>query len=131
MGRSPKIDFKLLSEYLERGMSRKEIAKKFDVTEKSISRAKKKLREQVTKVTVMEAAPVIVKKNLDTVDQLNRINRDTQAILDEAMGRIGGDKECCIRVPETQIKKVKRQNPSMLALRAIAEIRKQILLQIK
>ncbi|MFC1869445.1 helix-turn-helix domain-containing protein [Thermodesulfobacteriota bacterium] len=118
MGRLPKIDIKLLGEYLKKGMSRKEIAKKFDVTEKSITRAKKKLREQVTKVTVMEAAPIVVKKELDTIDALNTINAQTNAVLGTALAELNNKTKTGI-------------DPRYIALRAISEIRQQIGLQLE
>lgn len=143
-----KIDVIKLKRYLKSGKSPTECAKIFGVTGPAISQAKKKLSGLLTKTTVMEAAPVVYQENLNTLEQLNKINQDANEILDLVMGWARGD-ENCIRILETQVKKVKwRENatgedreldiqeikfkdPRELALKAMQEIRSQLKLQLE
>jgi len=148
MARKPKIDIVKLDNLLNKfNKSETECAEYFGVSPSAISKAKSKLNNFITKTTVLEAAPIVYQRNLNTVDQLNKINRDANEILDLVMGWARGD-ENCIRILETQVKKVKWRekdgedreldvqeikfkDPREIALKAMAEIRNQLKLQLE
>jgi len=149
MSRTPRIDSAELHKMLKNGVTKKACAEHFGVTAPAISQAIKKLKNYVTNKTAMETAPIIYKENLNTLDQLNKINKDANEILDLVMGWARGD-EKCIRVLEGQVKKmvyrdsntgedietdiikeIKSKDPRELALKAMGEIRSQLKLQLE
>ena len=69
----PKIDRVKLSQLLKRGKTQREVAQVFGVTEGAISKAKKELNLAVVRNVALENAHRVVGKNLDTVDQLQKI----------------------------------------------------------
>jgi uncharacterized protein YerC len=102
----PKIDKVKLSQMLRSGKAQREIAQVFGVTESAISKAKKELNLNVVKNVVLENAHRVVDKNLNAIDQLYKINEAANKLLDEL-----------------------EQKPD-LKLRAMAEIRNQLRLQL-
>ena len=78
-----KIDIIKLNQMLTSGKSVKECAKQFGVTPSAISQAKKMLSVAVVKNVAMENAHRVVEKNLDAVDQLQKINVEANRLLDE------------------------------------------------
>jgi len=144
-----KIDVKKLAKYISDGKSNRACAKLFGVSDAAVGQAKKRLNKSITiKAASKETAPVIVQKNLDTLGQLSKINESTNEILDLLMGWIRGDDKC-IRILESQVKRfvwrndekgkdeelgvkeVKFKDPRELALKAAAEIRSQLKLQLE
>ena len=101
-----KIDKVKLSQMLRSGKAQREIAQVFGVTESAISKAKKELNLNVVKNVVLENAHRVVDKNLNAIDQLYKINEAANKLLDEL-----------------------EQKPD-LKLRAMAEIRNQLRLQL-
>ena len=102
----PKIDKVKLSQLLRSGKAQREIAQVFGVTESAVSKAKKELNLNVVKNVVLENAHRVVDKNLNAIDQLYKINEAANKLLDEL-----------------------EQKPD-LKLRAMAEIRNQLRLQL-
>ena len=102
----PKIDKVKLSQLLRSGKAQCEIAQVFGVTESAVSKAKKELNLNVVKNVVLENAHRVVDKNLNAIDQLYKINEAANKLLDEL--------------------EVKPD----LKLRAMAEIRNQLRLQL-
>ena len=101
-----KIDRVKLNQMLRAGKPQREIAQVFGVTESAISKAKKELRITVVKNVALENAHRVVDKNLNAIDQLYKINEAANKLLDEL-----------------------EQKPD-LKLRAMAEIRNQLRLQL-
>lgn len=140
MGRA-KIDRVKLSQMLRDGKSQKDVAKALHVSEAAISKAKKELNINVVKNVALENAHRVVDKNLDAVQQLQKINQDANEILDLLMRWNRGDK-AALQVLESQVRKVrvgktekfveefKFKDPRELALRAMQEIRGQLSLQL-
>ena len=138
-----KIDFNELHQLVTKGKGTNEIAKYFSVTPGAVSQAKKKLKISVVKNVALESAHKVVDKNLDTVAQLQKINKDANELLDVLMRWNRGDDEA-LQILETQVRKVKIgkgenseivkqykfKDPRELALRAMAEIRGQLNLQL-
>ncbi len=136
-----KIDRVKLNQMLKRGKSQKAIAQVFGVTESAISKAKKELNISVVKNVALENAHRVVDKNLDAVDQLQRINDNANEILDLLMRWGRGDDEA-LQILESQKKvrvgkdeepviEYKLKDPRELALKAMAEIRGQLKLQLE
>jgi transcriptional regulator with XRE-family HTH domain len=140
----PKIDRVKLNRMLKAGKSQKEIAQVFGVSEGAISKAKKELNVAVVKNVAMENAGRIVDKNLNAIEQLQKINDYANEILDLLMRWNRGDDEA-LQVLESQvttkkvrvggqeefIKELKLKDPRELALKAMAEIRGQLNLQLE
>ena len=101
-----KIDIIKLNQMLMSGKSVKDCAKHFSVTPSAISQAKKNLNVAVVKNVAMENAHRVVGKNLDALDQLQKINVEANRLLDELE-----------EIPE-------------LKLKIMAEIRGQLKLQL-
>jgi hypothetical protein len=139
---NPKIDRVKLNQMLNAGKSQREVAQVFGVTEGAISKAKKELNISVVKNVSLERAHQVVDKNLNAVDQLQKINGYANELLDLLMQWNRGD-EKALQVLESQVKKVrvkgkeeevteyKFKDPRELALRAMAEIRGQLNLQLE
>ncbi len=138
---SIKIDRVKLNQMLTAGKSQKEIAQVFGVTEGAVSKARKELNIAVVKNVSLERAHQVVEKNLNTVEQLQKINAHANEILDTLMRWSRGDKEA-LQILESQVRKVKvkgseeeiteyrLKDPRELALKAMAEIRGQLSLQL-
>jgi len=140
---APKIDKIKLNRLLTSGKSQKEAAQVFGVTEGAISKAVKGLNIAVIKNVALENAHKVVDKNLNAVQQLQKINDYANELLDLLMRWNRGDREA-LQILESQVRKVKRgskegseevleyrfKDPRELALKAMAEIRGQLSLQL-
>lgn len=137
----PKIDKVKLNQLLRSGKTQRECAQVFDVTEGAISKAKKELNISVVKNVALENAHRVVDKNLNAVDQLQKINIHANELLDLCMKWVNGDDEA-LQVLESQVRKVrvgkdeipvseyKFKDPREIALKAMSEIRGQLKLQL-
>ncbi len=137
-----KIDKVKLSQMLREGKSQRACAKVFEVTEGAISQVKKELNLNVVKSVALENAHRVVTKNLNSVEQLQKINDHANELLDLLMRWSRGDEEA-LQILESQVRKVKVKgteeevteykfkDPRELALRAMAEIRGQLKLQLE
>ncbi len=140
----PRIDIDELAELLESGMNQHQIAQIFGVSDAAISKRKKQLKQRMVKSVIrMDEADRVVRKNLDSIAQLEKINRYANELLDLLMAWQRGD-ETALRILEGQVRKVKvgrgkeaqevteyrMKDPRELALRAMAEIRNQLSCQL-
>jgi Asp-tRNA(Asn)/Glu-tRNA(Gln) amidotransferase B subunit len=137
-----KIDKVKLSQMLQSGKPQRECAKVFGVTEGAISQVKKELNLNVIKSVALENAHRVVTKNLNSVEQLQKINDHANELLDLLMRWNRGDEEA-LQILESQVRKVKVRDseeeiseykfkdPRELALKAMAEIRGQLKLQLE
>jgi len=71
----------------------------------------------------------VVERNLDTIEQLQKINSYANELLDLLMRWNRGD-EGALQLLESQVKKVRVKGPRELAIKAMAEIRGQLSLQL-
>jgi hypothetical protein len=138
----PKIDRVKLNQMLRGGKSQKEVAQFFKVSEGAISKAKKELNVAVVKDVALESAHKVVGRHLDTIDQLQKINTHANELLDLLMRWNRGD-DGALQILESQVRKVKVRgseeeiteykfkDPRELALKAMAEIRGQLTLQLE
>ena len=139
----PKIDRIKLNRMLSAGKTQREIAQVFGVTEGAISKAKKELNIAVVKSVALENAHKVVDKNLNAIEQLQKINDYANEILDLLMRWNRGDsgalqilesqvatKKVRVGNKEEFVKEYKMKDPRELALKAMAEIRGQLNLQL-
>jgi hypothetical protein len=126
------------------GHSPKEIAEKLGVGVSAICKRLKSLKIAVSKDVTLRSAGEIVRKELDTVGQLQKINANANELLDLLMRWNRGDDEA-LQILESQVRKVrigrgedaeeiteyKFKDPRELALKAMTEIRGQLKLQLE
>jgi len=139
-----KIDFNELHQLVTKGKGTSEIAKYFSVTPGAVSQAKKKLKISVVKNVALESAHKVVDKNLDAIDQLQRVNQVANQLLDELTGedqvidRMVKAVEVSLEYegdPISQKKYIRQvilrvNQDKNTALKACAEIRGQLSLQL-
>ena len=143
MGRPQKVDIAELRELHANGMRAVDIAKHFGVGKSAITWHFKHLKIAATRNVVVEQAPKIVKKSINAIEQLQKINRDANEILDLVMRWNRGEPKA-LQALEHQVKRikigeneelsvveVKFKDPRELALKAMAEIRNQLSLQLE
>ena len=102
-----KIDKVMLNQMLRSGKTQRECAQVFGVTEGAISKAKKELNINVVRNVGLETAHQVLSKNLNAIDQLHKINKQANKLLDDL-----------------------EQKPE-IKLRIMAEIRGQLKLQLE
>ena len=142
MARISKIDPVKLKAMLDKGTPQTKIATYFGVTPQAVSIAKRTIKKALTGVST-QSAPAIHKREINALDQLQKINGDANEILDLLMRWNRGDKKA-LRVLESQVKRIKvgdgdeievseikMKDPRELALKAMAEIRCQLKLQLE
>jgi hypothetical protein len=141
----PKIDKIKLSQMLRAGKAQREIAQVFGVSEGAISKAKRELSVSVIRNVALENAGRVVEKNLNSIDQLQRINEVANKLLDDLTGddrlidRMVKAVEGSLvyeREPIKQREYIRRvaleiSQDRNTALKACAEIRNQLRLQLE
>ena len=141
-------DGKLLELIDVKKLSQAQAAREIGVTRQAVSRRLIEIRGKTTKVVTAKKIERVVDQKLNAMDQLQNINNNANEILDLVMGWIRGEDDS-IRVLESQVKKivyredesgrdkeigikeVKFKDPRELALKAMAEIRGQLKLQLE
>lgn len=143
MGKQKLSDKKLL-EMVDAGLSLAEIARKQGISRQAVSKRLIELRGKTTRVVAAKKVEQVVEKKLDALDQLHKINTHANELLDLCMRWQRGDSEA-IQILESQMKKVRAgkdseeyevtefrmKDPREIALRAMAEIRGQLALQLE
>ena len=131
-----------LDQLVREGNGVSEIARKLKVSKGAVSKRLKALNVAITKDVTLHHAGEIVEKKLDAIGQLQKINDHANELLDLLMRWNRGDNEA-IQILESQVRKVKVRgseeevteykfkDPRELALKAMAEIRGQLNLQLE
>jgi len=131
-----------LDQLVREGNGVSEIARKLKVSKGAVSKRLKALKLAITKDVTLHHAGEIVEKKLDAIGQLQKINDYANELLDLLMRWNRGDKEA-LQILEGQVRKVKVRgseeevteykfkDPRELALKAMAEIRGQLALQLE
>ena len=144
--RFPSMERKLISiieleRLLTQGNGVSEIARKMGVTKGAVSKKLKALNIAITKNVAMHHAGEIVEKKINAIEQLQKINDYANELLDLLMRWNRGDEEA-LQILESQVRKIrvkgfeeeisdyKFKDPRELALKAMAEIRSQLSLQL-
>ena len=136
------IDDKQLRQLIRNGDTITAAARKMGVSKQSVSRRLKTLNIAISRDVAIRAAHKIVDREINTLDQLQKINRDANELLDLLMRWNRGEDEA-LRVLESQVRKIKvrgreeeiigfrSKDPHELALKAMREIREQLKLQLE
>lgn len=138
----PKFTDLELKRLVRRGLSGSAIAERLGVSKGAVSMRLKALNEAITKDVTLRNAGEIVEKEINAIDQLQRINTHANEILDLLMRWQRGEPEA-LRILESQVrlvkvndeeepvKEFKFKDPRELALKAMQEIRGQLKLQLE
>ena len=143
--RKPKINDRKLLQLLDKdGKSQSEAARELGVSRQAVNKRLQEIRGKTTKVVVAKKIEEIVDHKIDAIEQLTKINEYANEILDLLMRWNRGDDEALqvlesqvaskkVRVgnEELEVQKVKFKDPRELALKAMAEIRGQLKLQLE
>ena len=143
--RKPKINDRKLLQLLDKdGKSQSEAARELGVSRQAVNKRIQEIRGKTTKVVVAKKIEQIVDHKIDAIEQLTRINEYANEILDLLMRWNRGDDEALqvlesqvatkkVRIgnEELEVQKVKFKDPRELALKAMAEIRGQLKLQLE
>ena len=131
-----------LEQLVRNGFGVSDIARKVGVSKGTVSKRLKALKVAISNNVVLHHAGEIVEKKLDAIGQLQKINDNANELLDLLMRWNRGDEEA-LRILESQVRKVKVRgseeevteykfkDPRELALKAMAEIRGQLALQLE
>jgi len=141
----PKINDRKLLQLIDKdGKSQSGAARALGVSRQAVNKRLQEIRGKTTKVVVAKKIEEIVDHKIDAIEQLTRINEYANEILDLLMRWNRGEDEA-LQVLESQVasKKVrvgneklevqelKFKDPRELALKAMAEIRGQLKLQLE
>lgn len=131
-----------LERLVRQGLGVSEIARKVGVSKGTVSSRLKALNVAIAKNVTLHHAGEIVEKKLDAIGQLQKINDYANELLELLMRWNRGD-EAALQILESQVRKVKVRgseeevteykfkDPRELALKAMAEIRGQLALQLE
>jgi len=126
-----KIDRVKLNQLLRAGKPQKEIAKFFGVTEGAVSKAKRELKLSVIRSVVVERAHEVIDENLNTVQQLQRINREANRIIDElSKSSDRADRELILkacREVQSQLRLQLEIFQTMYDIRLVADFQREVL----
>jgi len=141
---NPKINDRRLVQLIDKeGKSQSDAAKELGVSRQAVSKRLQELRGKTTKIVAAKKVEQIVDRKIDAMEQLQKINDYANELLDLLMRWNRGDEEALqilesqvkrVRIgddEELEIKEVKFKDPRELALKAMAEIRGQLKLQLE
>jgi uncharacterized radical SAM superfamily protein len=137
-----RIDNDKLLQLIRNGDTVSEAARKLGVNKATVSVRLKELNVAINRNVTIRAAHKIVDREINALDQLQKINRDANELLDLLM-RWNRGEDAALQVLESQVRKIKVRgqieevaeyrfkDPRELALKAMQEIRGQLKLQLE
>ena len=137
-----RIDNNQLLQLIRNGDTVSEAARKLGVNKATVSVRLKELNVAINRNVTIRAAHKIVDREINALDQLQKINRDANELLDLLM-RWNRGEDAALQVLESQVRKIKVRgqeeeitefrfkDPRELALKAMQEIRGQLKLQLE
>ena len=137
-----RIDNDKLLQLIRNGDTVSEAARKLGVNKATVSVRLKDLNVAINRNVALRAAHKIVDREINALDQLQKINRDANELLDLLM-RWNRGEDAALQVLESQVRKIKVRgqeeeiteykfkDPRELALKAMQEIRGQLKLQLE
>lgn len=140
-GGRKKMNNTKLIRLIDAGTSQAEAARQLGVSRQAVSQRLIELRGRTTKVMAAKKIEQVVDQRLDAVDQLQKINENANEILDllmrwqrgddEALQILESQKKVRLGKNEEEVLEYKLKDPRELALKAMAEIRGQLKLQLE
>lgn len=142
--RQTKIDPVQLQRMVNEGRNQREIAKVFGVSRMAVYKALKKLKLAVCSHVATRAAPKVIREHLNATQQLLKVNKCANEMLDTLMAWQRGD-PVALQVLESQIsrkkirvghqemvvKRLRTKDPRELALKTMDVIKEQIYLYME
>ncbi len=137
-----RIDNNQLLQLIRNGDTVSEAARKLGVNKATVSVRLKELNVAINRNVAIRAAHKIVDREINALDQLQKINRDANELLDLLM-RWNRGEDAALQLLESQVRKIKVRgqieevaeyrfkDPRELALKAMQEIRGQLKLQLE
>ena len=137
-----RIDNNQLLQLIRNGDTVSEAARKLGVNKATVSVRLKELNVAINRNVAIRAAHKIVDREINALDQLQKINRDANEVLDLLMRWSRGEDDA-LQILESQVRKIKVRgreeeiseyrfkDPRELALKAMQEIRGQLKLQLE
>jgi predicted transcriptional regulator len=149
-GSTPRIDYLVLDDLMRMDVPQKKIAEHFGVTQAAVSKAMKVLKTRTAAHLGAgpKRCPAVVDKNINSLQQLQKINTYANEMLDLLMRWGKGDPEA-YRVLESNVDQeimfgppgseskvllsgnIRMKDPRELAVKVMGEIRAQLDLQLK
>jgi len=136
-----KVNDTKLIRLVDEGKSQAEIARTLGVSRQAVSKRLIELRGRTTKVIAAKKVEQVVDRKLDAMEQLQKINEDANEILDllmrwgrgddEALQILEAQKTVKVGKDEEPVIEYKLKDPRDLVLKAMAEIRGQLRLQLE
>ena len=136
------IDDNQLLQLIRNGDTVTEAARKLGVGLAAVSKRLKRLNVAISRNVTIRTAHKIVDREINALDQLQKINRDANELLDLLMRWNRGEDDA-LQILESQVRKIKVRgqeeevaeyrfkDPRELALKAMQEIRGQLKLQLE
>ena len=136
------FDDKQLLQLIRNGDTVTEAARKLGVGAGAVCNRLKRLNVAINRNVTIRAAHEIVDREINALDQLQKINRDANEVLDLLMRWSRGEDDA-LQILESQVRKIKVRgreeeiseyrfkDPRELALKAMQEIRGQLKLQLE
>jgi len=138
---SKKINDTKLVRLVDDGLTQAEAARKLGVSRQAVSKRLIELRGRTTKVIAVKKIEQVVDQRLDAMAQIQKINGNANEILDllmrwqrgddEALQTLESQKKVRVGKDEEEVVEFKLKDPRALALKAMAEIRGQLRLQLE
>jgi DNA-binding CsgD family transcriptional regulator len=137
-----RIDDEQLLQLIREGNTVTETARRLGVSKGTVSNRLKALNIAINRNLTIRSAQKIVDREINAMDQLQKINRDANELLDLLMRWNRGEDDA-LQVLESQVRKIrvrgqeeeiseyKFKDPRELALKAMQEIRGQLKLQLE
>ena len=126
----PKFSDTKLKQLVNDGLNCTQIAKRLGVTKGAVSQRLKSLKLSVAKDITLIRAGEVVRKEINAVSQLQKINDHANGLLDLMMVCVNGD-EAAKEAAAAKLGPMGRGDPKELALKCMQEIRSQLKLQLE
>ena len=138
----PIINDRELLRLIDNGATQSEAARRLGVSRQAVNKRLQEIRGKTTKVIIAKKVQEVVNRKIETIEQLQKINGYANELLDRLMLVNRGDEAAleemrsCLGKDETadgisNRKELQCKDPRDLALRAMAEIRGQLKLQVE
>ncbi len=131
-GRKGKINVIEMKELLKKGLSQAEVARRMGVTRQAICQAHRNVNYGVVKNVTLENAHILVSQNINSIQQLAKLNESANYLLDLLISWSRGDPEAMEQLERHHgVKNIHFRDPKELALKVMTELRGQLHLQLE